>query len=341
MSKKKRKKKNQPKERKKTSSQKSKSLSKKQKTPLNAHHLEAEFFEEKPEYSGQHNFISLLLVIATACLIFYQPWNIWLKILLTFVAFYVVPALHVIIETIIFQIYYLNPIVISCLFFVIALAIIFLGPLNHFNIWAKIVFSIIAYHLSKWIRSFILTRITSRVLNHYVDTLRETLENTSAPKNSILVQENPCCKCKAGCGNKRCKCFKNKQPCGKNCHCSNCSNPFNGLDTDQLSDCTIDNIQEFQSLNEADLQEQHELPCQCEQVPLFKLTNNYSCSKCREEYWFSFCLDQVVQSDCTWHCEVCRSCRDWREWHCEVCNKCTYGMTLPCENCGNFHDFSQ
>lgn len=42
----------------------------------------------------------------------------------------------------------------------------------------------------------------------------------------------------------------------------------------------------------------------------------------------------VTQADETWHCDVCKTCRDSAEWHCESCNKCTYGLTLKCEHCG-------
>ena len=78
----------------------------------------------------------------------------------------------------------------------------------------------------------------------------------------------------------------------------------------------------------------YELPCGCEQVSLKRLMGDYSCSKCGEAYWYSFCWDEVVEDSCTWHCQICRACRDWREWHCEKCNRCTYGVTLPCESCG-------
>ena len=59
-----------------------------------------------------------------------------------------------------------------------------------------------------------------------------------------------------------------------------------------------------------------------------------ACQGCGEVYWYSFCWQDVVQDDCTWHCEICGQCRDWREWHCERCNKCTYGVSLPCQHCG-------
>ncbi|KAI0550717.1 hypothetical protein F4679DRAFT_201800 [Xylaria curta] len=52
-------------------------------------------------------------------------------------------------------------------------------------------------------------------------------------------------------------------------------------------------------------------------------------------------LEQLVlgggsweQTDCTWHCPMCRECNDWRNWHCVTCNKCTYGVSIPCSGCG-------
>ena len=33
----------------------------------------------------------------------------------------------------------------------------------------------------------------------------------------------------------------------------------------------------------------NKLPCGCEQVPLKDLLGDYICSKCGEEYWYSFC----------------------------------------------------
>ena len=65
----------------------------------------------------------------------------------------------------------------------------------------------------------------------------------------------------------------------------------------------------------------YELPCGCEKVALIDLLGDYSCSKCGEVYWYSFCWDEVVQDSCTWHCEKC--------------NRCTYGVTLACEGCGS------
>jgi hypothetical protein len=142
------------------------------------------------------------------------------------------------------------------------------------------------------------------------------------------------CKCKSGCRNRRCPCLKNNEPCDEHCACTDCHNPLNGVDVDALSICAIQNIDEYKALSEEELAQEHELPCECETVPLRRLLKDYACQKCGEVYWYSFCWGEVVQDSCTWHCDVCNECRDWREWHCKRCNKCTYGVTLPCQHCG-------
>jgi hypothetical protein len=142
------------------------------------------------------------------------------------------------------------------------------------------------------------------------------------------------CKCKTGCLTGRCVCYKNNEPCDEKCGCTGCHNPFNGMDIDNHTICALQNIEEYKELSEEELEELYELPCGCEQVSLKRLMDDYSCSKCGEAYWYSFCWDEVVEDSCTWHCQICRACRDWREWHCEKCNRCTYGVTLPCESCG-------
>ena len=142
------------------------------------------------------------------------------------------------------------------------------------------------------------------------------------------------CKCKSGCRSRRCPCLKNNEPCDEHCTCTDCHNPLNGVDVDALSICAIQNIDEYKALSEEALAEEYVLPCGCETVPLRQLLKDYACQGCGEVYWYSFCWEDVVQDSCTWHCEVCNECRDWREWHCERCNKCTYGVTLPCQHCG-------
>ena len=143
------------------------------------------------------------------------------------------------------------------------------------------------------------------------------------------------CNCKRGCENRRCACLKNNEPCDENCSCTDCRNPLNDVDVDSLSQCAIQNIETVKALSDEDLVVAYEMPCGHGNVPLKDLLKEYACPGCGGEvYWYSFCWNDIVQDSCTWHCEICNECRDWREWHCENCNKCTYGVSLPCQHCG-------
>lgn len=142
------------------------------------------------------------------------------------------------------------------------------------------------------------------------------------------------CNCKGQCKNNRCACRKNRQPCSEACKCKNCQNPYNGMNVEEMHICSLDAIEKYKKLTEKQLNKKYELPCGCEQVALKDLLNDYACSECSEVYYYSFCWSSVEQDNCTWHCEVCKSCKDWREWHCENCNRCTYGISLPCDGCG-------
>jgi hypothetical protein len=141
------------------------------------------------------------------------------------------------------------------------------------------------------------------------------------------------CKCRTGCAKYRCDCLKNNQGCSGECVCTDCKNPLNGRDTAHMSQCAIQHIKFIDSLTEKQLEKKYLLLCECKEVPLKLLINKYDCQKCKETCWFSFCFKEVAQNSCSWHCSVCKSCRDWREWHCKKCNRCTYGVSLPCENC--------
>lgn len=143
------------------------------------------------------------------------------------------------------------------------------------------------------------------------------------------------CNCKSDCTSRRCACFKNNEPCDESCGCTQCKNPLNGVDTEHLTDCAIQNIKAYKALTPQQLAKEYELPCGDQSVPLQKLLDRFECEECNEEYWYSFCWHTVEQGGNTWHCNICGQCRDWREWHCEECNKCTYGVSLACEHCGN------
>lgn len=51
--------------------------------------------------------------------------------------------------------------------------------------------------------------------------------------------------------------------------------------------------------------------------------------------FYSFCREEVEQSNCTWHCRVCKECKDWRDWHCKGCKTCKYGASIPCDKCNS------
>lgn len=142
------------------------------------------------------------------------------------------------------------------------------------------------------------------------------------------------CRCRTGCRNRRCECFKAGQACGDHCGCTDCANPFNQLSNLTLGPCARAHVTAIADLSPEELQSLEELPCDCGTAPLEALLDSYDCPGCGESYWYSFCWGDVVQSGDTWHCEICGACRDWREWHCKRCNRCTYGVTLPCEHCG-------
>ena len=95
------------------------------------------------------------------------------------------------------------------------------------------------------------------------------------------------CRCKTGCRNKRCVCLKNNEPCDDKCTCVDCQNPLNGVNVDDLSTCALQNIEDYHDLSQEELEEEYELSCGCEQVPLSKLIGYYSCSKCGEGYRYS------------------------------------------------------
>jgi len=143
------------------------------------------------------------------------------------------------------------------------------------------------------------------------------------------------CGCQSGCKNGHCACLKKGKKCADKCQCIACSNPFNKVtNTHALSNCARCHIMTVAALTETELNKRHELSCGCEHATLGNLLENYYCSKCNEPYYYSFCMNEVVNANGMWHCKACGTCRDNSEWHCKYCKKCTYGLTLECENCG-------
>ena len=101
-----------------------------------------------------------------------------------------------------------------------------------------------------------------------------------------------------------------------------------------FTDCTLSNLKKYKALSPEDMKKMYDLPCSCEKVSLKDLLSTYECEECGEVYFYSFCLEDVVYENDTWHCHACKTCRESSEWHCKSCNSCTYGITLPCDGCG-------
>ena len=156
------------------------------------------------------------------------------------------------------------------------------------------------------------------------------------------MEKEASCNCKTGCQNRRCTCLRNNEPCDEGCGCIDCQNPLNGVDLEGLDVCVIQNIHIYKALTEEHLALVFELPCGDTSAMLEELLKGYDCQGCEgTTYRYSFCWDMVVQEDTTWHCEICGTCRDWREWHCDNCNNCTYGVTFSCEHCGSEGRYSR
>ena len=73
----------------------------------------------------------------------------------------------------------------------------------------------------------------------------------------------------------------------------------------KISRCANYNIDRFKDLDESDFHKKMLLPCGCEQASLQALSESYQCSKCGIKYLYSFCLNEVVTEESTWHCEFC------------------------------------
>ena len=154
------------------------------------------------------------------------------------------------------------------------------------------------------------------------------------------MKKTTVCHCQSGCQNKSCTCLKQRKHCTVECGCSECKNPLNAIeDVEALTDCAWGHIRKVASLSESAFNQKYELPCGCEKVTLRELLSDYVCQKCEEVFYYSFCMNEVVYGNHTWHCSVCGVCADDGTWHCKNCNQCTYGLSLRCENCGRKSPF--
>ena len=148
------------------------------------------------------------------------------------------------------------------------------------------------------------------------------------------MTQHEICQCKSNCDSRRCRCLKSGRPCSPMCRCQNCKNPLNGLPVEKMSCCALDHAEVYRKLVAEHSSDPIAMPCGHGPVTMQQVLDEYACPDCQDEaYFYSFCWGSVEQESCTWHCNVCRQCRDWREWHCDDCNRCTYGVSMPCENC--------
>jgi hypothetical protein len=149
-----------------------------------------------------------------------------------------------------------------------------------------------------------------------------------------MNKNNPC-QCQSECKTKRCPCLKEWRACSPKCQCHNCQNPFNQIDASvRLSDCARHNIKKVVTLSDVTLEKKYQLPCGHASISLKELLKNHTCQSCDEPYYYSFCFDDVMDTNSMWHCGACGTCCDDGVWHCKYCNRCTYGLTLRCDNCG-------
>src|SRR5205823_4373423 len=98
---------------------------------------------------------------------------------------------------------------------------------------------------------------------------------------------------------------------GETCSCVDCKNPFNNIENaDQLSDCARHHITRVVLLSEKKLSQEYELPCGCESAVLKDLLEDYACSRCDESYYYSFCMNEVIDNNSMLHCRACGICRE-------------------------------
>lgn len=158
--------------------------------------------------------------------------------------------------------------------------------------------------------------------------------------NELFMKQSPSCQCSSSCQTKRCPCVKSGHVCNEQCQCQNCKNPFNQREyLEQFNHCARAHLKIVSELSDVRLKKQYKLPCGCGRASLQDLLGEYGCHGCDEVYYYSFCLNEVVDDNSMWHCDDCGTCREDSEWHCKHCNTCTWGVTLECENCGSESPF--
>ncbi|CAF0868123.1 unnamed protein product [Rotaria sordida] len=209
----------------------------------------------------------------------------------------------------------------------------------------------------------------------WFDEDQQTKSNDRVIEENSSDEETEKCTCHKGCSTRSCSCFKNGSGCNSSCGCNGtCRNMFNHLEYFFGNDkkysahpCfaqwlkkTVKNADALQMIDREKLRQRiiksenypemfgdydnsKEWKKKNENEKLLdtqSLFRNLMSDEATDLY-YSFCQDDVCDSDNDWHCAICRRCMDWRVWHCDKCNKCSWGSTLPCERCGDSNSDSE
>jgi len=76
----------------------------------------------------------------------------------------------------------------------------------------------------------------------------------------------------------------------------------------RISQCATHSEKLIGRLSQQELAESLTLPCGCKTLTLKQLVRSYHCAPCDKIYWYSFCLERIVEEEETWHCEFCAAC---------------------------------
>lgn len=122
------------------------------------------------------------------------------------------------------------------------------------------------------------------------------------------MRKNISCHCSFGCDTKQCPCLKAGRACNDGCGCHDCNNPLNNAHIDQVSQCAVYNIEKFKCLTKKELEQEMELPCGCESLPMKMLLGSYKCEQCNKVYHYSFYFNSIIEEGLAWNCEFCGGC---------------------------------
>jgi len=80
------------------------------------------------------------------------------------------------------------------------------------------------------------------------------------------------------------------------------------MNNQRVSQCATHHEQLTDGLSQQELEAPLTLPCGCDTLTFKQLVYSYHCVPCDKLYWYSFCLERIVEEDETWHCEICAAC---------------------------------